>query len=91
MKSLPLSRTFSILDRVVVDSGFGTVEAIEEGSRDLTPGVVALAFAWGDPLDDRDIREKGCNVQRLIQDDFRYDPVTGLPLQTAIPVNVYIR
>jgi anaerobic selenocysteine-containing dehydrogenase len=76
-------------DIVVVDSGFGNVEGIVEGSEDLTPGVIALAFGWGDPSDDRDVREKGCNVQRLIPDDFRYDPVTGLALQTAIPVNVY--
>jgi anaerobic selenocysteine-containing dehydrogenase len=76
-------------DKVVVDSGFGKVEAIVEGTEDLTPGVVALAFGWGDPSDDRDVREKGSNVQRLVPDDYRYDPVTGLALQTAIPVNVY--
>jgi anaerobic selenocysteine-containing dehydrogenase len=78
-------------DVVVVDSGFGKVEAIAEGTEDLLPGVVALAFGWGDPSDDRDVREKGSNVQRLIPDDYRYDPVTGLALQTAIPVNVYTR
>jgi anaerobic selenocysteine-containing dehydrogenase len=78
-------------DVVVVDSGFGNIEAIVEGTEDLTPGVIALAFGWGDPSDDRDVSEKGCNVQRLISDDHRYDPVTGLALQTAIPVNVYTR
>jgi anaerobic selenocysteine-containing dehydrogenase len=78
-------------DRVLVESAFGRVEALAEGTEDLTPGVVALAFGWGDPSDDRDIREKGCNVQRLIPDDHRYDPVTGLALQTAIPVNVSAR
>jgi anaerobic selenocysteine-containing dehydrogenase len=78
-------------DVVVVDSGFGNVEGIVEGTEDLMPGVIALAFGWGDPSDDRDVREKGCNVQRLISDDFRYDPITGLALQTAIPVNVYPR
>jgi anaerobic selenocysteine-containing dehydrogenase len=78
-------------DVVVVDSGFGNVEGIVESSEDLMPGVIALAFGWGDPSDDRDVREKGCNVQRLIPDDFRYDPVTGLALQTAMPVNVYTR
>ena len=75
-------------DRVKLDSGFGQVEGIVEGSEDLSPGVVALGFGWGDPLDSRDVREKGCNVQRLIPDDQRYDPITGLALQTAIPVRV---
>jgi len=75
-------------DIVVVDSGFGSVEAIVEPSDDVAPGVIALAFGWGDPSDGREVREKGCNVQRLIPDDERYDPITGLALQSAIPVNV---
>ena len=77
-------------DRVVVDSGFGSVEGIVEATEDLAPGVIALAFGWGDPSDERDIREKGCNVQRLIPDDVRYDPVTGLAQMSAVPVNVYV-
>ena len=76
-------------DRVVVDSGFGSLEGIVESTEDLAPGVVALAFGWGDPSDEGGPREKGSNVQRLIPDDQRYDPVTGLALQSAIPVNVY--
>jgi len=56
----------------------------------MAPGTVALAFGWGDPSDDRPVREKGSNVQRLIPADKRYDPVTGLPLFSAIPVNVYL-
>jgi len=75
-------------DRVIVDSGFGQVEAIAEQSADVAPGVVALSFGWGDPSDDRDVREKGSNVQRLVPDDQRFDPITGLALQSAIPVNV---
>jgi anaerobic selenocysteine-containing dehydrogenase len=78
-------------DVVVVDSGFGSVEGIVEATEDLAPGVIALAHGWGDPSDERDIREKGSNVQRLIPDDRRYDPVTGLALQSAVPVNVYSR
>jgi len=76
-------------DRVKLDSGYGNVEAIVEASEEIKPGVVALAFGWGDPSDNRDIREKGSNVQRLIPDDQRYDPITGLAQFTAIPVNVY--
>jgi anaerobic selenocysteine-containing dehydrogenase len=78
-------------DKVVIDSGYGNVEAIVEGTEDVAADVIALAFGWGDPSDDRDVHEKGSNVQRLIPDDYRYDPVTGLALQTAIPVNVYTR
>jgi anaerobic selenocysteine-containing dehydrogenase len=78
-------------DVVTVESDFGSVEGIVEATEDLAPGVIALAHGWGDPSDDRDLRQKGSNVQRLIPDDRRYDPVTGLALQSAIPVNVYSR
>ena len=50
--------------------------------------TIAFAFGWGDPSDSRPAREKGSNVQRLISDDVGYDGVTGLALQSAIPVNV---
>lgn len=69
-------------DRVKVRSGYGEVEAIVEPSDDLAAGTVALAFGWGGPDDD------GVNVQHLIPDDEMYDTVTGLALQSAVPVNV---
>ncbi len=75
-------------DIVVVDSGFGTVEAVVESTEDLKPDVVGLTFGWGDPSDERGSREKGSNVQRLIPDDVRYDSVTGLQQMTAFPVNI---
>ena len=75
-------------DLVVVDSGFGRVEAVAEASDAVGPGTVALAFGWGDPLDPRGVREKGANVQRLIPDGELYDPVSGLARQSALSVNV---
>jgi anaerobic selenocysteine-containing dehydrogenase len=75
-------------DLVEVDSGYGDVEAVVEASDQLAEDVIALAFGWGDPSDERGVREKGSNVQRLIPDDVRYDPVTGLAQQSAVPVNV---
>jgi anaerobic selenocysteine-containing dehydrogenase len=78
-------------DIVVIDSGFGSVEGVVEGSKDLEPGVIALAHGWGDPSDERDVRNKGCNVQRLIPANERFDPITGLALQSAVPVNVAAR
>jgi anaerobic selenocysteine-containing dehydrogenase len=78
-------------DVVVIKSGFGSVEGIVEGTRDLAPGVIALAHGWGDPSDERGVREKGTNVQRLIPAGERFDPITGLALQSAVPVNVSAR
>jgi len=76
-------------DAVVVDSGYGQVEGIVEASESLARGTIAFAFGWGNPSDPRGPREKGSNVQRLIPDDRRHDPSTGLALQSAVPVNVY--
>ena len=72
----------------MVDSGYGQVEGIVEGSDDVGADTIALAFGWGASVDPRGVREKGCNVQRLVPDDVRFDPITGLALQSAVPVNV---
>ncbi len=69
-------------DTVVVENDFGSVEGIVEASEDVAPGVIAFAFGWSDTP------EGGANVQHLVDDDHRFDPVTGLALQSAIPVNV---
>jgi len=75
-------------DRVTLDSGFGQVEAIVEASDAVAPGTVALAFGWGDPTGVQDVGEVGSCVQRMIPDDVRFDRVTGLAQQSAVPVNV---
>jgi len=75
-------------DVVMVDSGYGRVLGIVEGTGDLPQGVVGFAHGWGDPGEAGDLRTKGTNIQRLIPDDRHYDPITGLALQSAVPVNV---
>lgn len=72
-------------DDVLVDSNFGSLQAIVQASEDVGVGVVAMAFGWGDLSAGK---SAGVNVQRIIPDDYRYDPVSGLALQTAVPVNV---
>ncbi len=67
---------------VALDSGYGRVEGQVEASEDVAPGVVACAFGWGGP------ENGGTNVQYLIPDDVRYDPVTGLAQQSAVPIDV---
>jgi len=75
-------------DSVWVENDHGRVEGIVEASNDVGVGTIAFAFGWGDPADPRPAREKGSNVQALTSADQGYDPVTGLALQSAIPVNV---
>jgi anaerobic selenocysteine-containing dehydrogenase len=40
-------------DLVVVESGFGKVEAVVEESKELGRNVIGLAHGWGDPCDER--------------------------------------
>jgi len=75
-------------DNVWVENSHGQVAGIVAASADLGPETIAFAFGWGDPSDPRPMNQKGSNVQRLIPDDWRYDPVTGLAMQSAVPVNV---
>lgn len=75
-------------DSVWVENDHGKVEGIVEASDDVGVGTIAFAFGWGDPADPRPAREKGSNVQALTSADQGYDSVTGLALQSAIPVNV---
>jgi anaerobic selenocysteine-containing dehydrogenase len=70
-------------DTVIVENDFGRVEGIAEASHDVAPNVIAFAFGWGGADDD------GTSVQPLIDDDSRFDPITGLALQSAVPVNVF--
>jgi len=72
-------------DQVLVDSNFGSVRATVQASEDVGESVVAMTYGWGGLSGGR---ADGVSVQRIIPDDYRYDPVSGLALQTAIPVNV---
>ena len=73
---------------VIIDSGYGQVEAILEASEDVAAGTIGLAHGWGDPGDDRPVEERGTNVQELIPRNVRYDKVTGLAQQSAYPINI---
>ena len=66
-------------------AGFGVVEA----APDVRPGVISMAHAWGDvPKWDAEVRTIGANTGRLTANDRDFDPITGIPLMSAIPVNV---
>ena len=75
-------------DLVTISIGCGSLDGVVEETDTLEPGVIAVSHGWGDPSDPRGVREKGCNVQRLIPADLHYDRETGLALQSAVPVNV---
>ncbi|MBP1684922.1 MAG: hypothetical protein H6Q33_1065 [Deltaproteobacteria bacterium] len=78
-------------DLVVIDSGYGRIKAIVGASNDVMAGVIAMAHSWGVAAEheaDADIRDLGSPTGRLVPDDQLYDPITGMALQSALPVNV---
>jgi hypothetical protein len=74
---------------VLIDNGCGRIKAFVKASSDVMAGVVAMSHSWGEALEyEGDVREMGSPTGRLIPDDVLFDRLTGMPLMSAIPVNV---
>jgi predicted molibdopterin-dependent oxidoreductase YjgC len=63
---------------VTVTSGWGSVTGPLRADDRLHPEAVALAHGWGD-----------VNVSRLTSSDEDIDPLTGMVLQSGVPVRVH--
>ena len=76
-------------DLVEIEGAYGMLVGVAEAAKDVKPGVISMAHAWGDiPGNWGEVRQKGSSTNRLIDDHKTYDPITGQPRMTAIPVNV---
>jgi anaerobic selenocysteine-containing dehydrogenase len=74
---------------VEIESRIGKVLAVVRASDEITPGVVSMSHAWGDlPEFDAQVREIGSCIGRLVDDESEIDRFAGMPLQSALPVNV---
>ncbi len=74
---------------VRITSPHDSVPAVLEADDSLRPDVIAMHHAFGGfPGEDDEFRDRGTNVGRLIPTDVDYDPITGLPRQSNIPVRV---
>ena len=76
-------------DVVRIDSDHDFIYGVAEASVDLRPGVVSMAHAHGDaPEHDGEVRTIGSTTGRLVSTDRDFEPISGIPRQSAIPVNV---
>lgn len=76
-------------EMIEIESARARVRAIVEASPDVRPGVVSMAHAWGAaPGEADDARSTGTSTARLIDSESGYDPISGIPVQSAIPVNL---
>ena len=76
-------------DLVHITGPGGAVTAVTKATDDIGRGVVSMTHAWGDlPSNDGSVREIGTSTNRLMTNDIDYDPISGMPRQSSIPVVV---
>lgn len=68
-------------DLVVIDSGHGRIRVTVHSDDRIMPGVIAVPFGLESRSEDE-------SLASLIPNDRRFDAVTGMALQTAVPVNI---
>ncbi len=78
-------------DVVEISSSHSSILGVVEAEAAIRKGVVSMPHAFGDAPgspDDRAVHKIGSNTGRLTSVDRDYDPYSGIPLMSAIPVNV---
>ena len=74
---------------VTISSPHDSIPSVLEADDTLRRDVIAMHHAFGGlPAEDHEVRDRGSNVGRLVPTDTDFDPITGMPRQGNIPVNV---
>ena len=72
-----------------IQSPRATLTAVVRSAPDVRTGVISMAHSWGgSSLTDDKVRDIGAPTNRLVSTDRDYDVVTGMVVQSAIPVAV---
>jgi anaerobic selenocysteine-containing dehydrogenase len=76
-------------DVIEIRSDHASILGVVEAAPDVRRGVISMAHSFGDaPCHDSRVREIGGNTGRLVSVDRNFDPHSGMPRMSAIPVNV---
>src|SRR5262249_11624306 len=76
-------------DVVRIDSDHDFIYGVAEATTDVRPGVVSMAHArGGEPELDGQGRTIASTTARLVSVERDFEPISGMPRQSAIPVNV---
>jgi anaerobic selenocysteine-containing dehydrogenase len=74
-----------------VASRHDRIPCVVEADDSMRRDVISMHHAFGGfPTGDRDYRDHGSNVGRLVPTDTEYDPITGMPRQADIPVRIVV-
>ncbi len=75
-------------DLVEIVSARAIIRGVVEAESDLRRGVVSMPHCFGGPGGRNDDAVVGANTSRLVRSDVDYDPHTGIPRMSSIPVSV---
>lgn len=76
---------------IEIRSRHGAILGVAEADASLRRGVISMTHAFGDhpdACDAQQLERSGSNTGRLIPVDREFDPYTGIPRMSAVPVNV---
>jgi len=76
---------------IEIESARASILGVAEAEEGLRRGVISMPHGFGDlpgSQADAKVREIGSNTGRLSDVERDYDPYTGIPLMSSIPVNV---
>ncbi len=78
-------------DVIEIESDHAAILGIAEAEANLRRGIVSMPHAFGDaPTEENDgrVREIGSNTGRLTSVERDYDPYSGIPRMSSIPVRI---
>lgn len=76
-------------DLLRITSPHGEIIGVAAAAEDVKRGVVSMSHAWGTATSTNgDVRTEGVATNRLVATDDGYDPITGMAVQSAIPIRV---
>jgi anaerobic selenocysteine-containing dehydrogenase len=74
---------------VRIASRYGEIPAIVEAEDGIKRGVISMSHCFGgDPEQADDVRNSGSNTGVLTSVEHEYDPYSGIPRMSAIPVRI---
>ncbi len=76
-------------DIIEVIAERASIKGIVEEAPDVRQGSIAMTHCWGDlPGMDDDVLTHGSNTGRLSSVEKDYDPYSGIPRMSSIPINI---
>jgi len=76
-------------DVIEISNRYASIRGIVQTEDALRPGVVSMAHGWGGaPGDKEDLVAKGACTSRLVDTTRWFDPRSGIPVMSALPIRV---